>query len=108
MLAGVVACSGPMSRYDEEISRAERLMPADADSAVALLDAIDPSELTVDSLQMKYHFLRAYGHMKQNRSMIGDSLIAAVHDYYRGKDTRLADGGDAACACAARGVGVSG
>lgn len=86
MLAGVVACSGPMSRYDEEISRAERLMPADADSAVALLDAIDPSELTVDSLQMKYHFLRAYGHMKQNRSMIGDSLIAAVHDYYRGKD----------------------
>lgn len=86
MLAGVAACSGPMSRYAGEISRAERLMGSDADSAVALLDAIDPSELTVDSLQMKYYFLRAYGHMKQNRSMIGDSLIAAVHDYYRGRD----------------------
>ena len=28
----------------------------------------------------------AYGHMRHNRSLIGDSLISFAHDYYRGKD----------------------
>lgn len=53
---------------------------------MSILDAIDPSELTVDSLKAKYHFLKAWGHMRQNRSMIGDSLIVYAHNFYRGKD----------------------
>ncbi len=61
-------------------------MPIDKDSAILLLDAIEPSELTVDSLRAKYHYLKAWGHMRQNRSMIGDSLISFAHNYYSGKD----------------------
>lgn len=53
---------------------------------MCILDAIEPSELKVDSSRAKYHFLKAWGHMRQNRSMIGDSLIGYAHNYYKGKD----------------------
>ena len=89
LLLGIVAfasCSESESWHGKEICRAERLMPDSADSALIILDKIDPSDLKEDSLQAKYHFLKAYGHMKQNRSMIGDSLISFAHNYYRGKD----------------------
>lgn len=82
----VASCSGPMSRHDREISRAERLMHAAPDSALAILEGIDPTDLKVDSLRAKLIFLKAYGHMKRNRSMIEDSLITFAHKYYRGKD----------------------
>ena len=61
-------------------------MQTNADSAMAILDHIDPSNLKVDSLRAKYHYLLAFGHMRQNRSMIGDSLVAFAHKYYSGKD----------------------
>lgn len=86
VVLGIVSCSKSMSRYDEEIARAEQLMRTDTDSALSVLDAIDPSELEIDSLRAKYHFLKGYGHLKRNRSMIGDSLISYAHEYYRGKD----------------------
>lgn len=35
---------------------------------------------------MKYLYLKAWGHMRQNRSMVSDSLLPKVHDYYSGKD----------------------
>jgi DNA-binding CsgD family transcriptional regulator len=75
-----------MSRYDEEIDRAQQTMRSNTDSALSILDAIDPFELKIDSLRAKYHFLKGYGHLKRNRSMIGDSLISYAHEYYRGKD----------------------
>lgn len=86
VVLGIAACSKPMSYYNEEIGRAEQLMRSNTDSALSLLDAIDPSELKTDSLLAKYHFLKAYGHMARNRSMISDSLISFAHNYYRGKD----------------------
>ncbi len=61
-------------------------MWSDADSALRMLESIDPSELAEDSSRAKYHYLVAYGHMRRNRSMVGDSLISFAHDYYRGKD----------------------
>ena len=82
----VASCSKSMSQYDEEINQSEKLMESNADSALTILDAIEPSEITPDSLMAKYHYLKAYGHMKRNRSMIGDSLITFAHNYYRGKD----------------------
>lgn len=83
---GAASCSKPMSQYDKDIEVAKKLMRTDTDSALSMLDAMDCSELKIDSLRAKYHFLKAYGHMKRNRSMIGDSLIGYVHNYYRGKD----------------------
>ncbi len=61
-------------------------MRNNVDSALSILETIDPSELKVDSLRAKYHYLMAYGHMRRNRSMIGDSLISYAHGYYRGRD----------------------
>ena len=83
---GIASCSKPMSRYNKQLDKAEKLMWSNPDSALSILDAIDPSELKQDSLQAKYHYLKGYGHLSRNRSMIGDSLIRIAHEYYRGKD----------------------
>ena len=80
------SCSKSNSQYGKDIDRAEKVMRSDADSALSILDAIDPSELTADSLRAKYLYLKAYGNMARNHSMIGDSLISFAHNYYRGKD----------------------
>ncbi len=82
----ISSCSNPNSRYNKEMDQAERLIPEDTDSALCILGGIDPSELTVDSLRAKYHFLKGYGHFSSNRSMNGDSLIGLAHQYYQGRN----------------------
>ena len=82
----LASCSKSGVKRDKEISLAEQLMVSNPDSALAILETIDPSDLKVDSLKAKFHYLKAFGHMKRNRSMIGDSLIIFAHNYYRGKD----------------------
>ena len=82
----ISSCSKSNFRYNRDIDNAEKLMQSNADSALFILETIDPSELKVDSLRAKYHYLMAYGHIRCNRSMIGDSLISYAHEYYRGKD----------------------
>lgn len=86
VIASFISCSRSESRYNHSIDEAEIVMSFNVDSALALLDAIDPSELTTDSIRAKFHYLRAWGHMRKNRSMIADSLMTFVHNYYRGKD----------------------
>ena len=61
-------------------------MRSHPDSALSVLESLDHSELKEDSLKANYHFLKAYGHLMCNRSMIGDSLISFAHNYYRGKE----------------------
>lgn len=85
-LSVIVSCSKSASRYDKEINLAEKLMQSSADSALGILETIDPIEIKEDSLRAKWIFLNAFGHMKRNRSMIADSLISFAHNYYRGKD----------------------
>lgn len=80
-----VSCSHS-HQHTQIISEAERIANEYPDSALNILESIDPSDLKADSLKAKYHYLKAYGHMKRNRSMIGDSLISFAHNYYRGKD----------------------
>lgn len=83
---GIVSCSRSASYYDKTLNETEKVMQTNADSAITMLDAIDLSDIKVDSLRAKYYYLRAFGHMRQNRSMIGDSLVSVAHEYYRGKD----------------------
>lgn len=85
-IVALASCSEGPGHQDKEVDRAEVLMEADADSALAVLESIDPYDLTIDSTRAKFIYLRAFGHMKRNRSMIEDSLIAFAHNYYRGKD----------------------
>lgn len=80
------ACSKSDSHLDRDIDNAEKIMQFNADNALSILETIDPSELKVDSIRAKYHYLMAYGHMRCKRSMIGDSLVSYAHKYYRGKD----------------------
>lgn len=82
----MISCSHTNSYQTKILDEAEALMASNKDSAMSMLDAIDPSELSVDSIRARYHYLKAYGHMKQNRSMIADSLITFANKYYRGKD----------------------
>ena len=82
----VASCSDTTSRHKKELNIAESLIQSNSDSAMSILDKIDPLNLKEDSLRAKYHSLLAYGHMKQNRSMIGDSLVSFAHKYYSGKD----------------------
>lgn len=83
---GVVSCSRSASHFNRVIDDAEKVMQWNTDSAMTMLDAIDPADLTADSVLAKYHYVKAWGHMRQNRSMVADSLIESAHDYYRGKD----------------------
>lgn len=89
-IAFIVASSGVScshSRHKAQIlSDAEILASEHPDSALAILEAIDPSDLKADSLKAKLYYLKAYGHIKRNRSMISDSLISFAHDFYRGKE----------------------
>ncbi len=86
VIAVLASCSKLESRYDRKISQAELLMPSNPDSAMTILESIDQYDFKSDSLKAKFHYLKAYGHMKLNRSMVGDSLINFAHNYYRGKD----------------------
>ncbi|MDE5877096.1 MAG: helix-turn-helix transcriptional regulator [Muribaculaceae bacterium] len=86
VIAGSISCSRSMSQYNREIDDAEKMMQSNADSAISILEAIDPAELSVDSIRAKYHYLKAYGHINQDRSMVGDSLISFAHNYYQEKD----------------------
>ena len=82
----IVSCSRPTSSYNKALEEIESMMLVNADSALTLLDAMDLSDIDVDSIRARYIYLKAYGHMKRNRSMIADSLISFAHSYYRGRD----------------------
>lgn len=80
-----VSCSHS-GQQAQILSEAEEIVCEYPDSALTILEAIDPSDFKGDSLKAKFYYLKAYGHMKCNRSMISDSLISSAHNYYRGKD----------------------
>lgn len=82
----LASCTRSASELGNALDEAEMTMNVNTDSAMSMLDAIDLQELRTDSLRARFHYLKAYGHMRQNRSMIGDSLISLAYDYYRGKD----------------------
>ena len=86
VIAALASCYRSVSLLDKEICRAEQLMESNPDSALAILETIDLSDIREDSLKAKFHYLMAYSHLRANRSMIADSLISFAHNYYRGKD----------------------
>lgn len=86
IILALASCSKSASLLHKEINKAEQLMRHSPDSALSILETIDPSELKEDSMKAKYHYLKAYGHVSRNRSMVGDSLISFAQNYYQGKD----------------------
>ena len=88
LLAIFASCSKSGSQYDNELSQAERLMENNPDSALAILEAIDPAELTVDSVKAKYYYVMAFAHDGQSRIALSDSMISFSNEYYRDKNIR--------------------
>lgn len=70
------------------ISDAERIVDEYPDSALVLLGAIDPAELTQDSLEAKYYYVSASAHNRQSHIALSDSMISFSNDYYRGTDLK--------------------
>ncbi|MDE7421772.1 MAG: YebO family protein, partial [Muribaculaceae bacterium] len=68
------------------LDNAERIAIENPDSALYMLDAIDPIELAVDSLKAKYHLINASIHDSQGHLMLADSLIRFSAEYYKDKD----------------------
>ena len=84
----LAGCGRTQKDYDRMLADADHLLNTHrVDSAETLLQGIDAADLQHDSLRAKYHYIMALSHLRQNRSMIADSLIKDVHKYYRGKDT---------------------
>lgn len=81
------SCSESQRSFDRRLTDAERLLAVDCDSALALIADIEPGNLHHDSLKAKLHYVRGYAHLRQNRSLLQDSLVGMAHIYYSGKDT---------------------
>lgn len=90
VVVGLVSCSRPASYYEDIIANAESIIAEDPDSALSILEIIDPTELSADSLIAKYHYLRASAHEMQGHVMLADSMIRYSVDYYKNRDLPLA------------------
>ena len=86
----VLECISCKKTYSEQISYAELITEQFPDSALSLLEQIDPTELKDDSTKAKYHFLIGSIHDKQGRLLSSDSLIRFSAEYYKDKDLALA------------------
>jgi len=51
-----------------------------------MLEIIDPTELSIDSLRAKYYYLMALAHEKQGHVMLADSMISYSVNYYKDRD----------------------
>lgn len=82
-----VSCSHSQ-KHTQIISDAERIANEHPDSALSLLAAVDPTELTHDSIKAKYYYVLASAHDRQSHIALSDSMISFSNDYYRGKDLK--------------------
>lgn len=91
LIAASIAVSCSHSQKQAQIiSDAERIAYYHPDSALSILDIIEPSELSVDSLKAQYYLLKALIHDKQGHLQLSDSLIGYSADYYKHKDINRA------------------
>ncbi|MDE6793989.1 MAG: LuxR C-terminal-related transcriptional regulator [Muribaculaceae bacterium] len=84
----VFACSRSQSHFNDIIDQAEALIDENPDSATAMLEVIEPNELTVDSIKAKYHYVIASAHNGQGHPNLSDSLIRHSFDFYKGKNLK--------------------
>ena len=86
-VAVFVACIGVSCSHSQQhaqiISDAERIADEQPDSALALLNNIDVSEIDADSLKAFYYMVKASAHKANESSMVSDSLIGFSFEYYK-------------------------
>lgn len=85
-IISLTACSRQQADYNDIIDGAESVMYDNPDSALSLLDVIEPAELKEDSIKAKYYYVVASAHDGQKHLALSDSLISYSAEFYRGKD----------------------
>lgn len=80
LLLLLAACSGGGGH--PALSRAEAVMEQHPDSALAILDSINPSALTSDASRAKYALLLTQAQTKTYQTVLNDSLISIALNYY--------------------------
>ena len=91
---GMISCSRS-TQHKQILSDAERIVSVYPDSALVILEDIDPSDLEVDSLKALYGMMVATAHKALESSMVSDSLTKYAVEYYRNKDfKRFLQAGD--------------
>lgn len=82
---GMVSCSRS-AQQREVLLEAERIVSAYPDSALLILEDIDPKDLNEDSLKALYAIVVGTAHKVSDNSMFADSLTKYAFEYYRDKD----------------------
>ena len=91
---GMISCSRSV-QHSKILSEAERIVSTYPDSALLILEDIDPSDLHEDSLKALYAVMVATAHKAGENSMVTDSLTKYAFEYYRDKDfNRFLQAGD--------------
>ncbi|MDE6083920.1 MAG: LuxR C-terminal-related transcriptional regulator [Muribaculaceae bacterium] len=75
----VSSCSNSKTKFERDIDNAERVMQSNDDSALAILETIDPTELKVDSLRAKYHYLMVAGFSTKEISVITGQTTSTIY-----------------------------
>lgn len=92
LMLGICSCIRPQSYYNGLIDSAEAILSANPDSALSMLEAIEPAELSVDSIKAKYYYVVASAHDQQGHLLLSDSLVSYSFDFYKGKDWKRSIG----------------
>lgn len=91
---GMISCSRS-AQQRQLISEAERIVYSYPDSALYILEDIDPKDLKEDSLMGLYAIVVGTAHKVSENSMVADSLTRFAFEYYRDKDfKRFLQAGD--------------
>ena len=90
----MISCSRS-AHHREVLSKAERIVSAYPDSALSILEEIDPKDLKDDSLRGLYAIVVGTAHKVGENSMVADSLTRFAFEYYRNNDfKRFLQAGD--------------
>ena len=84
LVAVLAVCAGGCSDREavERLNRAEQVMEEHSDSALLLIQGVDPSRLRTDKDRALYALLRTQALVKNDSVIESDSLIRTAVDYY--------------------------
>lgn len=85
LIVSVFSCSRS-AQYEQILSGADRIAAVYPDSALRMLEGIDPADLKEDSLKALYAVAIASAHKAGDNSMVSDSLSKYAFEYYKDKD----------------------
>lgn len=87
MAVGMISCSRS-EQHRQILSEAERIVSVYPDSALLILEELDPKDLKADSLRALYAVVVCTAHKMGETSMVADSLIEFAFEYYKDKDLK--------------------